>query len=583
MSCELSQERDVGITEYMTADLPAFTAILKHRCRYLCPYSRLPALPANDFHCPALLCPHDPRSLLLTHQRHSPAASSMGEGGRPGVGSQCEANSSMQAEHSKPVSLHYTPCLQETSHNTSVVLGPNQDASAQRPRNPGNHTFVKSLPPSCCWAVGPARMRGQEGCGEQQWAEWGVEPLLHHLMTLCWPGGCADQPGPAPADEVIQSASRSFAALAGAENGKRLTALLHWVKTKHGPKAPQQEPQSVEADPSPQPDPVSSTGNARAAQPSSGPNAPASSLGKRPANILAGPAPPTQPLVALVGQQPAGCDTPQGSGSPWTGVVMDKHGVVYVDLEPLPDRETRTVSYLHDLHACLHHHSACRKALLMCVVPLSAVASADGAAAASLQAAGDTSGTPAAVTAAVADQDAATPAAPSTTVGHTYVCITPAKHSSMTCIDSVCTAAILPVYLSATLTTCSPALLLVCRTSPLPACLPVMLKVALGSLAQGLYLPRWASPWGYAGSKDKRGVTQQQGATAACPRVLTSRRPGEAGCVGGCRLSRHGGVWSVKIAQINSTLALNLEPSLQSNTHCGPLQNGVLSVWSSLI
>ncbi|GFH23027.1 hypothetical protein HaLaN_20575 [Haematococcus lacustris] len=31
----------------------------------------------------------------------------------------------------------------------------------------------------------------------------------------------------------------------------------------------------------------------------------------------------------------------------------------------------------------------------------------------------------------------------------------------------------------------------------------------------------------------------------------------------------------------SSTLALNLEPSLQWNTQCGPLQNGVLSVWSS--
>ncbi|KAJ9513670.1 hypothetical protein QJQ45_015422 [Haematococcus lacustris] len=289
MSCELSQERDVGITEYMTADLPAFTAILKHRFR--------------DFQV-------------------------------------------------NEVDLQ------------------------------GQEAVLTSLD--------PPRL---------------PQPLPLRDLT----------------DEVIQSASRSFAALAGAENGKRLTALLHWVKTKHGPKAPQQEPQcakpeqqqvkqqqqqqqleqqqveqqqveqqqqqqqqqqqeeqqqqqqqqkgqaaveaaaaaagaaaatpglatlppteAVEADPSPQPDPVSSTGNARAAQPSSGPNAPASSLGKRPANILAGPAPPTQPLVALVGQQPAGCDTPQGSGSPWTGVVMDKHGVVYVDLEPLPDRETRT-------------------------------------------------------------------------------------------------------------------------------------------------------------------------------------------------------------------------------------------------
>ncbi|GFH06137.1 tRNA pseudouridine synthase D [Haematococcus lacustris] len=168
MSCELSQERDVGITEYMTADLPAFTAILKHRFR--------------DFQV-------------------------------------------------NEVDLQ------------------------------GQEAVLTSLD--------PPRL---------------PQPLPLRDLT----------------DEAIQSASRSFAALAGAENGNRLTALLHWVKTKHGPKAPQQEPQ-------------------------------------------------------------------------W--VVMDKHGVAYVDLEPLPDRDTRTV--------------------------------------------------------------------------------------------------------------------------------------ALGSLAQGLYLPRWASPWGYAGSKDKRGVTQQ--------------------------------------------------------------------------
>ncbi|KAJ9513974.1 hypothetical protein QJQ45_021013 [Haematococcus lacustris] len=536
MSCELSQERDVGITEYMTADLPAFTAILKHRFR--------------DFQV-------------------------------------------------NEVDLQ------------------------------GQEAVLTSLD--------PPRL---------------PQPLPLRDLT----------------DEVIQSASRSFAALAGAENGKRLTALLHWVKTKHGPKAPQQEPQcakpeqqqvkqqqqqqaeeqqqqqqqqqveqqqveqqqqqeeqqqqqqqqkgqqaveaaaagaaaatpepatlspteAVEAHPSPQPDSVSSTGNARAAQPSSGPNAPASSLGKRPADILAGPAPPTQPLV---GQQSAGCDAPQGSGSPWTGVVMDKHGVAYVDLEPLPDRDTRTAVHSFFRHnpevilLCTHtltnessssssnnnnpagqaggrgrgrgssqppankkarhtnqmsgrgHHQQQQQAAD--VEPSQVVASADGAVAASLQAAGDTKDTPAAVTAAVADQDAATPAAPSTTVpaaGAVAVAAGPAIQQP------------LPTVAAASVTH---------TTAPSAGCIRVQfhppgghgqqqgrgqggrgrgrgrgqpadqewgggptkkyvkfvmykenmdIQVALGSLAQGLYLPRWASPWGYAGSKDKRGVTQQ--------------------------------------------------------------------------